>query len=108
MRVELLGHLCRVGPCGIKIGDKVGAPPAIAEGLVPWGGSGSPAGPFPLRLRRDLKAGAEGSLWCLCNLTHHVTWKFGDSVRGVEKSAFALRGKVGEEKLGTLLVVSVS
>ena len=75
----------------MKIGDKVRAPSVVVEGLVPWGRSGSPAGPFPLHLQRDLKAGEEGSMWCSCNLTPHVMRKFGDGVpvRGtcIEKSA---------------------
>jgi len=33
--VELLGRLRGGGPLGKKIGDRVGAPSAVAEGLAP-------------------------------------------------------------------------
>ena len=50
--VELLGRLSGGGPWGKKMGDKVGAPSSVAEGLVPGVGDGLPSGCFPLRRRR--------------------------------------------------------
>ena len=69
------------------MGERVGAPSAVTVGLVPCSGLGSSAFPFPLRRRLDLEGWAERSIEQSCNLTGHVTRKFGDSVRGVEKSA---------------------
>ena len=86
-RVELLCLLRCGGPCGKKMGERVGAPSAVTVSLVPCGGLGSSAFPFPLRRRLDLEGWVEESIEQSCNLTGHITRKFGDSVRGVEKSA---------------------
>jgi len=86
--VLLLGRLSEGGPCGMKIGDRVGAPSWVEGLLAPvGGGEGSAALPFPLPRRREPKGGTEGSMWYSCNLTGHVTQKSRDSVRGVSESA---------------------
>ena len=68
------------------MGDKVGAPSSVAEGLLPGVGDGLTSGCFPLRHHRP-EGLPEAFMWQSCNLTGHVTRKFRDSVRGVEKSA---------------------
>jgi len=74
--VLLLGRLSEGGPCGMKIGDRVGAPSWVEELLAPVRGGGwSAVLPFPLPRRREPKRGTEGSMWYSCNQTCHVTWE---------------------------------
>ena len=65
----------------------MGSPSTVIVALNPCGGGVRSPTPFPLRRQRDLKDWAEGSIYHSCNLTGHITREFGDSVRGVEKSA---------------------
>jgi len=57
------------------------------EGPASGGGLGSPACFFPCPCLRTLKREAEGSMYDLCNLTDHVTWKTHDNYNCGETSA---------------------